>query len=370
MKILMAIKRLENMAGGAERVFLQVAEGLRNKGHDVTLVTFDRTNATSFYKMPEGMDWVRLGIGDSAQRAGYLETVKRIFKLQRVIKDLSPDLLIPFQHSMFVPTVMAMSGLRTPIIASEHIVPDHYRTRPLEYLLLILSGLRCDKITVLSDAIIKMYPSILRGRMVAMPNPVATSPRPADVYGDPHSSKVLISVGRLDPQKDQKTLIEAFARIHPKFPDWRLKIFGEGALRNDLEQQIANLGMTDFISLPGLSNDIMQEYQQAQAFALASTYESFGLATAEAMSAGLPVIGFADCAGTNELIRDGESGILVGIHEGETRGGALASGLSSLLASPELRQKLGDGGRRQISSLSVESVVQRWEDLIRAVTRS
>jgi len=226
MKILMAIKRLEDMAGGAERVFLQVAEGLRNNGHEVSLVTFDRMSASSFYKMPEGMKWTQSGIGNSARQAGYLETVKRIFKLRRVIKDHAPDLVIPFQHSMFVPVVLAMSGLHTPIIASEHIVPDHYRTRPLEYLLLVLTGLRCKKITVLSEAIIKMYPPILHSRMVAMPNPVETAPHPAVVEGVPYRPKILLSVGRLDPQKDQKTLIEAFAKLHPKFPDWRLKIFG------------------------------------------------------------------------------------------------------------------------------------------------
>jgi len=141
-------------------------------------------------------------------------------------------------------------------------------------------------------------------------------------------------------------------------------------LRKDLEQQISSLGMNDYISLPGLTDNIMREYEGAQAFALASTYESFGLATAEAMSAGLPVVGFADCAGTNELIRNRESGLLIDIHDGETRAQALARTLSLLLASPELRRELGNRGRDQISTLSIDNVIKRWKDLIRAVMRS
>lgn len=367
MNILMAIKRLEKMAGGAERVFLQVAEALHKNGHHVTIVTFDCKGADSFYPFPQEIRWIQLGIGNSEYRARFLETIKRIFYLRKIIKKNTPDVVIPFQHSMFVPVVFSMVGISVPVIASEHIVPAHYRTRPFEYFLLILASLKCKKITVLSKKIIEMYPSIIRSKMVEMPNPVVMSDLCASVSGDGVEKKTLLSVGRLDPQKDQKTLITAFAKLYPNFRDWQLKIIGEGHLRSELELQIKELKMEGVISLPGLSKDIMKEYHSAHAFVLASTYESFGLATAEAMSAGLPVVGFFDCAGTNELICDGKSGILVRINREETRADALARQLSELMSSKDMREQFGNNGKKQMEALSIDLIIERWENLIRTV---
>ncbi len=363
MKLVFAIKRLENMAGGAERVILQVIDGLRRDyGHDIALITFDRQGAESFYPMPDGIEWIRLGIGDSAKRAGVMETVKRIFELRRTVKNINPDCVVPFQHSMFVPMVLAIMGLHKPIIASEHIVPDHYRKRPIEYILLVFAGLFCRKITVLSQAIISMYPAILRSRMIAVPNPVSTSIVPADVIGG--ERKILLSVGRLDPQKDQSTLISAFAMIAPQFPNWNLKIIGEGLLRPDLEKQIVALSLCGRVMLAGVTPNIMAEYQSAQAFVLASRYEAFGLATAEAMSAGLPVIGFADCAGTNELIKDDQNGLLVRVPDGKSRAESLANGLGKILGDTNLRTQLGSVGRADMAALSPKRVVDMWQNLL------
>jgi glycosyltransferase involved in cell wall biosynthesis len=362
MKILFAIKRLENMAGGAERVILQIIDGLRAHGHDITLVTFDRKGADSFYPIPGGLNWIKLGVGDSAQRAGYVETVLRILALRKIVQQSGADVVVPFQHSMFVPMVLAMMGMRVPVIASEHIVPDHYRHRPLEYILLILAGLRCRVITVLSKNIIKMYPRILWPRMIAMPNPVAMSVVSADAVGG--NRKLLLSVGRLDPQKDQKTLIEAFEKLANDYPDWDLKILGEGRLRPALEDQVRQLGLEKRIFLPGVSQNIMVEYQSAQAFVLASTYEAFGLATAEAMSAGLPVVGFSDCAGTNELIRHQHNGILVDVISGQDRSVALSRVLDAIMGDADLRQKLGRAGRAEMAQHAPQLVVAAWNDLL------
>src|SRR5690606_11954559 len=106
------------------------------------------------------------------------------------------------------------------------------------------------------------------------------------------------------------TLIDAFADIYDKYPEWDLKIIGEGPLRPTLEEQIRRLGLEDRVSLPGATQSIGSEYRNADLFVLPSRYESFGLATAEAMGYGLAAIGFADCPGTNELIQDGINGKL------------------------------------------------------------
>jgi glycosyltransferase involved in cell wall biosynthesis len=101
---------------------------------------------------------------------------------------------------------------------------------------------------------------------------------------------------------------------------------------------------------------------------LASLYEAFWLATAEAMSAGLPVIGFADCAGTNELIQDEMNGLLVKIKNDEGRADALAECLVGILGNPDLRYNLGQAGQSYIQSFSTQKIVDKWEnDLLKKV---
>ena len=128
-----------------------------------------------------------------------------------------------------------------------------------------------------------------------------------------------------------------------------------------LEAQVLALGLCRRILLPGAMRDIDADYAAAQLFALPSRYESFGLATAEAMSHGLPVIGFADCAGTNELIVAGQNGLLIA---GADRVGALAGALASLMHSPEERARLGAGARSSLQHVSIDQVADRWEALL------
>jgi len=196
--------------------------------------------------------------------------------------------------------------------------------------------------------------------MHVIPNPVSASPAArADTGGG--ARKRVLTVGRLAEQKDQRTLIAAFARLADEFRDWDLRIVGEGDLRPALERQIADLGMTQRIDLAGAVADVASEYAAAQMFALPSSYESFGLVTAEAFGHGLPVVGFADCPGTNALIVDGVNGILVG---GPDRISAFADGLRRLMRDANLRADLGRAAPDTVADYGIERVVAEWERLL------
>ena len=172
---------------------------------------------------------------------------------------------------------------------------------------------------------------------------------------------MLLSVGRLVPQKDHKTLIDAYAMLADDFPDWILQIFGDGELRTELEAQIKKLALEKRIQLSKTTPDIGKEYLSAQIFVVPSLYESFGLATAEALVYGLPAIGFADCPGTNELIKHDQNGVLV---RGERRTFALADGLRRLMSSSNLRKRLGSAGPVSMADFSKEKICAKWEKLL------
>jgi len=362
MKLLFAIKTLTMPGGGAERVAAQVSAALTDRGHDVAVASFDPPASAPFYDFDPRVERLSLGIGDVLRRTGPGEALRRMRALRRLARDRRPDVAVGFMHSIYLPMGPALLGTGVPLVASEHIAFAHYRTRPLQAALLRLAPFFASTITVLSPAIRDGFPASLRRRMTVVPNPVrAPAGERADVVAEGRA-KTLLAVGRLEPQKDQATLIDAFARIADRFADWRLRIVGEGVLRPRLEEQIRTLGLHDRITLPGASRAIGGEYAAAQLFAMPSTYESFGLTTAEALGHGLPVVGFADCPGTNELVRDGVNGRLAA---GPDRAAALAGALAELMAAPARRRELAAAAPASIEPFGIERIADIWERLLR-----
>ena len=359
------IKALSLPGGGAERVLADVAAGLAARGHEVGLVSFDRPGDAPFYPYPAAVRRIALGLGDVRAGTGPLDGLRRLLDLRRAARELRPDVATGFLQSSYIPLGLALLGSGIPVVASEHIAYVHYRTRRLQAALLRLTPLLASAVTAISPAIRDGFPAALRRKMVVVPNPVGgQGRRAADVAGEARPVKTLLAVGRLEPQKDHKVLIGAFARIAGDFPDWRLRIVGEGVLRPALEAQAARFGLGERVELPGAVGAVEAEYEAAQLFAMPSAYESFGLTTAEALSHSLPVVGFADCPGTNELVKDGVNGLLAA---GPDREVALAQALAALMGSPERRVRLGAAGPASIEAFAPERIVDLWEGLLSRV---
>lgn len=361
-----AIKALGNQGGGAERVLVDVASGLARRGHTVCIVSSDSEGEPPYYPVDGRVRLIRLGIGNTATKSTISEIFCRVWKLRRSILEASPDVVVGFMQSTYVPLGFALTGSGIPMIASEHIGPEHYRNRWLERVVLNLTPLVASRITVVSTQVQQSFNPWLRRRMIAVPNPVAFVAKVAAVRSAYcEGEKVLLCVGRLTPQKDHAVLLSAFGLIAAEFPDWCLRIVGEGELRPMLQEMIYSLGLGSRVELAGATSRIEVEYAAADLFVLPSSYESFGLATAEALLHGLPAVGFADCPGTNELIRDGENGQLV---RGPDRKAALATVLAGLMRDPAKRARLSGSSRQWIlDQYGIEGVLDQWESVLKVV---
>lgn len=358
MKILFLIKAL-SYPGGAERVLTQVAEALAERGHDVVIADFGPPQCAPFYPLSKALRRVALNIGDPGSPSRVNEIARRLVVTRQLALREAPDVAIGVMHSSYVLLAAALSGIGIPAIGSEHTVYEYYLPRPLQRILLLLAARYLRAVTVVSKTARFTFPESLRRKMQVIPNPLWQSAVSADVVGD--AAKTLLSVGRLEPEKDQGTLISAFGMLADRFPQWNLRILGEGALRGRLEQQVRSLGLATRAELPGVVHEISKEYARAQLFVLPSAFESFGLATAEAMAHGLPVVGFAECPGTKELIVDGVNGILAG---GVSNPETLAGAMSRLMSSPALRKQFGSAARQSVAQFDIVAVVDGWERLV------
>jgi glycosyltransferase involved in cell wall biosynthesis len=169
----------------------------------------------------------------------------------------------------------------------------------------------------------------------------------------------IVSVGRLAEPKDFSTLIEAVARLEPGAV--RLRVLGDGPLRASLEAQIADRGVSAAVELVGEVADVRPYLGSSDVFVLSSRSEGMPLSVLEAMAAALPVVATA-VGGLNEVVLDGETGLLVGAGSAEE----LANALTRLIGDPGLRERLGDAGRRRAEA---EYSLDRWRSAHLALYR-
>ncbi len=156
-----------------------------------------------------------------------------------------------------------------------------------------------------------------RDRIQVIYNPVITpellarAQAPLDhPWFQPSEPPVVLSVGRLSIEKDQATLLRAFAQVRRRQPA-RLLILGEGKERASLEAMADSLGIKGDLALPGFVENPLPYMKRSAVFALSSTFEAFGLVLVEALAVGAPVVA-TDCqSGPREILEDEKHGRLV-----------------------------------------------------------
>lgn len=189
-------------------------------------------------------------------------------------------------------------------------------------------------------------------RLVTVPNgivPRGAAPGRAaarEALGLRPDHMVVMNVGRLFVQKGQRHLVAAIPDLAARFPDLAVVIVGGGYLADDLARQAVELGVADFLHLPGHRNDARMLLDAADVFVLPSRQEGMPLAAIEAMDAGLPVVA-TDVIGSAEVVTSGVTGTLVSPEDPP----ALAEAVAELLADPALRQRYARAGRRRYVEL-------------------
>lgn len=154
--------------------------------------------------------------------------------------------------------------------------------------------------------------------------------------GDP----VLLAIGRLEPQKGHRCLLDALAEVSREFPSVRAVLLGEGSLREALERQAAALGLRDAVRFVGFQANVPDWLALADISVLSSLHEGLPLVAIESLAAGRPMVATA-VDGTPEVVLDERTGLTV--PPGEAR--PLARALCRLLGSAELRRSLALAGR-------------------------
>lgn len=362
MKLVLVISSLS--AGGAERVMSILANYWAEKGWEIVLLTFDDGSVPPFFPLDPRVCHRPLALlQDSATpMAAITNNLSRLVALRRAIRRENPAAVISFLDTVNILTLLATLGLSIPVIVSERIHTERHRIKPIWRFLRRWVYPRAARVVLLTERALDCFPAAVRARCRVIPNPVLPVPGGGVQEIEPPSGKLVVAMGRLDRQKGFDLLLEAFARLVPRFPDWSLVILGEGELRPALEDLRARLGLAGKVFLPGSVREPRTILRRSDLFVLSSRFEGFPNALCEAMAAGLPVVA-ADCpTGPREIIRNGIDGILVP----PENSALLAEAMERLMADEAERRRLGACASDIVNRFSRARIMGQWEELLKA----
>lgn len=396
-RVVFVIQKLLGLTGGAERVFIETARGLAARGFDVKIMVFDNGHGVPAYDVA-GLEIINLFPGTDKRRSskpasgnatprllkaiphhtplvGHLKwhLTHGVFtnSLRRALEVARPDVIAAFLPPAISAAVRAAKPLGIPVIASTHNVPerdfgasDRWDQNPV-YRKRARAALRdATAVTVLNDSFRAWFAPDEQDRVHVLPNAVQrVSPLPAT---PPARRQTILGVGRLTAIKRYDVLIAAWAKLRAAFPDWRVDIYGEGPERQALLNQIKAAQLDDVVQLCGVTSDIGAVYDRASLLCHPSTFEGFGLSVAEAMTHGIPVIGFQECAGVNQLLRTGQNGWLIA--ETDDPISAMAQAIRLAILDPQERHRLGAGATAISLAYSVDKNLDTWEILLRRLS--
>lgn len=360
-------------AGGAERVMAQLCNHLAQKGHAVTLVTLTPAAEPSFHIVSDAVHRSHLGRHpEGSGLARFARVANWIAALRRTLTQLQPDVVISFVDLTNVMVLLATVGLKIPVIVSERVDPTVHASHlsPFGRLLRRLIYPRASRIVVQTGRAARFFDRFLSEKVIAIPNPVV----PTDLTAHPGEPSAdgryrIIGVGRLNRQKGFDILIDSFAELAVKFPNWDVVIFGQGPARSALLEQIKARGLEDRIRLMGISTDIATEIARSHLMAFPSRYEGFPNALAEGMAGGLPVTAFRNVSGVEDLVVSGESGILTDLDQTPDPAKLFAEALVQFMASTELRCQMGEAAKVRTNIFAPRTIFDQWDKLIATVLR-
>lgn len=362
-------------SGGAERVASTLSNAWVERGDQVTLVPTFSGGGTPFYELDSRVEvrYLAQELGIAGASGGGKRYLQRLVALRRLIRARKPDVVVSFLPNVNIAALAATAFTRIPCIVSERSDPSVQPIGRFWSLACRLLYRFADAVTVQTEHVAKRIEAIYPGlrRVAVMPNPLPAAllaqseSQPVEISQSGSFSQVLLSVGRLAPEKRTDLIIEAFAQLAPQFPNWVLHLVGDGPLREPLQDKIDATGLPPKrICLLGRSNEPWALMAQANAFVLASDYEGFPNALLEAVALGLPSVS-TDCGGG---VRDiSEQGTVVRlVPTGDLTQLQLA--LSELMSDPCLRLQLGrDGAASVRRRFSLNTVLAMWDALFAQV---
>ena len=337
-------------AGGAETVFVQLAELMRSRGNRSIAVV-------------NGEGWAsrelrRRQIEPMIIDAGGAFNVGLVRALARVVREQRVDLIQSHLLGSNVYCALAGAIARVPVVATFHGMVDVSPNERLRWLKFMIMNVGVDRFVAVSHRLRDAIDAA--GLLNPRKTTIIYNGIDFDRYRGPFSrslraklglaegARLVGSLGNLHPAKGYDLLLAAVPGILRRAPDVHFVIAGalKEPIASELRQAAEALGVGRHVHFLGFIDDSAAFLGELDLFLLSSTSEGFSIATLEAMASGLPVV-VTRCGGPEEIVRDGVTGLAV-----DVTAAGIESGVAHLLESPALAGELATAGQQHARSTS------------------
>lgn len=374
-------------SGGMERVLVEKANYLIATGiyHVVIVTTEMRANDTVFFHLNGDIEVICLELNyNDLFSKNFLDKIKEIQKLnnryrksiQNIIKKYSIDICI----TMGGKELEFLGDLDLPCkkIYESHF-NKHFRSSFLKangktglFWKIIgkirdiqhdLQARKLDKIVVLTQVNLNAWGGASNlVKLIPNPSPIINKTKKIPNL----NSKRVVAIGKLDVQKGYDMLITAWSKISNQHTDWKLDIFGHGELKNQLQLQIEDLGLSSSIFLRGLTKMVEKELYDSSFFVMSSRFEGLPMVLIESITCGLPIVSF-DCeTGPSEIIVDNDCGLLV--KNGDVD--KLAESIEKMILNEGLRYEMAKSALKKSDDYKIGNIMKKWEVLFQELVGS
>ncbi len=354
--------------GGAERVVSVLANNLSIE-NNVYIMTIDKEKIQ--YKLNDNISLIEI---EKKYKKNNNPIMNKIFKLYKIIKktkimrkrfkSIKPDIIISFLPKASFMSVMA-NRKKYKLIISDRNDPAKEYNNLIHYILMKLLYSEANGFVFQTNGAKEYFDNeinLTNKKVDIIVNPV--NPSFENYKNVANRKKKIISVCRLTEQKNIDLLIDAFYDLREKYKEYKLIIYGEGLLRDKLEDKIAKLKLTDQVKLPGIVDDVADKIYDSSLFVLTSNYEGIPNALIEAMVLGLPVIATdCPCGGPRMFIKNGENGYLINVNDKED----LKKKIQLILDNTDIQNKISINAKKIINEVRVDTIIDKWKKFIYSV---
>lgn len=359
--------------GGAERVMTEILHHIGRDRIEPVLVLLRQYEHSPYKKdLPGGLKII------VAERTSdnHFDKIKQYAAFMKIVFEEKPHVIISMLTHSNIMSISAKMLFRKRVIIGEHntlseVIKTEEGKRMLWFptaTLVRIFYMFADKIIAVSEGVktdlVKKF-SIPSGNVHVINNPIDLK-RVLELCNNPaehiffrEETPLVLSVGRLVPQKGFDILLKAFRRVVGEM-DARLMILGEGPERKSLVRLARELAITEKVSFPGFQNNPYKFLSKGHVFALPSRYEGFPMVMLEAMACNIPVVS-TDCkSGPREILEDGKCGLLVSPEDPD----ALSMALLKLLKDKNLRERFSILGKKRAEEFTAKKIARQYEDII------
>ena len=343
-------------SGGTERVSVRLANALKEDGeYDVCFLSITEQAEKPFFPIDPEILRYKLAKKWMAPGPGYIPLIG---KVRKFLKEKKIDIIIDIDIVLDSLSIPATRGINTKVVSWEHFTADFELSVLYRKLILKYSVKKTDYVVVLTDGDLAEYKERLgrKKNISRIYNPVDCDEKKTITKKE----NIILTVGRLVPEKGTEYIKNVADKILKKYPDWKWIILGDGEERDNLNRFILDNNFQNQLILKGLVKNVSDYLKKASIFAVTSKFEGLGLSMLEAREMNVPCVAFGVKMGPLELIHDGLDGYLVNPFDCDE----MAVKIEKLICDPALRERFARNAYLSMDEFRIDKITKQWKEVL------